>query len=61
MNHRDLKLQNIFRVFDNDNGVLAAVIIGSQARLDYVADEYSDIDIILIVASPEQYLLSDAG
>ena len=59
MNHRDLKLQSISQFFENDNGVLAAVIIGSQARLDYSADEYSDIDIIVIVTSPEQYLLSD--
>ena len=59
MNHRDIKLQRISQFLENDCGVLAAVIVGSQAREDYAADEYSDIDIIVIVANPESYLLSN--
>ena len=59
MNQQSFMLQSISRLFRDDNDVLAAILIGSQARVDNIADEYSDIDVIIIVANPEQYLLSD--
>jgi len=37
----------------------AAVIIGSHARSDHQADEYSDLDIIMIVDEPDYFLSSD--
>ena len=36
-----------------------AVIIGSQAREDHPADEYSDLDMILVVDEPDGFLWSD--
>jgi len=39
--------------------VRAALLIGSQARKDNVADEYSDLDIVMFVDEPELFLLSD--
>ena len=59
MNQQDIRLQSICQFLENDNDVLAAVVVGSQARIDYAADEYSDIDIIVIVIEPEQYLFSN--
>jgi len=32
------------------------VIIGSRARIDHPADEWADLDIILVVTEPERYL-----
>jgi len=36
--------------------VRAALIVGSRAREDRPADQWSDLDVILIVAEPERYL-----
>jgi aminoglycoside 6-adenylyltransferase len=36
--------------------IRAALIVGSRAREDRPADEWSDLDIILIVTEPERYL-----
>lgn len=46
--------------------VRAAVIVGSRARSEYPADEWSDLDIIVITTDPARYLtsadwLSDLG
>jgi aminoglycoside 6-adenylyltransferase len=40
--------------------VRAAVVVGSHARTDIPADRWSDLDVILIVDSPEPYA-ADAG
>ncbi|MBN1978047.1 MAG: aminoglycoside 6-adenylyltransferase [Anaerolineae bacterium] len=37
-------------------GIRAALIVGSRAREDRPADEWSDLDVILLVAEPERYL-----
>ena len=58
MNRQVENIKKISELLENDAEVLAAIIIGSQARSDSIADEYSDIDIIIIVTNPEQYLLS---
>lgn len=37
-------------------GIRAAIIVGSRAREDRPADEWSDMDVILVVTEPERYL-----
>lgn len=37
----------------------AAIIIGSRARKEIPADEWSDLDIILLTETPEQYIDSE--
>jgi aminoglycoside 6-adenylyltransferase len=39
-----------------DPDVRAAVMIGSRARADHPADEWSDLDILLFVRDPERYV-----
>jgi aminoglycoside 6-adenylyltransferase len=34
----------------------AAIVVGSQARLDHPADEWADLDIIIYTTNPEHYL-----
>ncbi|MBU7045212.1 MAG: aminoglycoside 6-adenylyltransferase, partial [Theionarchaea archaeon] len=36
----------------------AAIIIGSRARVDYPADAWADLDIIIITTEPEYYLFN---
>lgn len=38
--------------------VRGAVIIGSQARIDHPADEWSDLDVLVFVSQPERYAFS---
>jgi aminoglycoside 6-adenylyltransferase len=40
---------------DQDN-IRAAIVIGSRARRDHPADEFSDLDIMLIVRDMQPYL-----
>lgn len=39
--------------------VKSALIIGSRARIDRPADEYSDLDLIMVVTNPDYYLSSN--
>lgn len=41
------------------NKLYAAFIVGSQARDDHQADEYSDLDIIMIVDDPAYFISSE--
>jgi len=36
--------------------ISAAIIVGSRARSDHPADEWADLDIVIITSSPEGYL-----
>ena len=36
----------------------AAIVVGSRARADRPADEWSDLDIVIFVTDPEPYLTS---
>jgi aminoglycoside 6-adenylyltransferase len=36
--------------------IRAAVIVGSRARVDHPADEWADLDIIVITTNPEHYV-----
>ena len=38
--------------------ICAAFVVGSRARLDHPADEWSDLDIVFITTEPESYLTS---
>ena len=38
--------------------IRAAVIVGSRARVDHAADEWSDLDLLVIATDPERYLSS---
>ena len=39
-----------------DPGTHAAIIIGSRARIDHPADEWSDLDVIVVTSDPQRYL-----
>jgi len=41
-----------------ETDIRAAVIIGSRARVDHPADEWSDLDIIVFATNPEHYVAS---
>jgi aminoglycoside 6-adenylyltransferase len=36
--------------------IRTAVIVGSRARVDHPADEWADLDIMVITADPERYI-----
>jgi aminoglycoside 6-adenylyltransferase len=36
--------------------IRAAVIVGSRARVDHPADEWADLDIIIVTTDPERYI-----
>ncbi|MFB0534548.1 MAG: aminoglycoside 6-adenylyltransferase [Anaerolineae bacterium] len=37
--------------------IRAAIVLGSRARVDHPADEWSDLDILVIATDPERYML----
>ena len=37
--------------------IRAAIVVGSRARVDHPADEWSDLDLFVIATDPERYLL----
>lgn len=39
-----------------EENVRAAIVIGSRARLDHPADEWSDLDVLIFAYDPEPYL-----
>ena len=43
-----------------EDGIRAAVVIGSRARTDHPADEWADLDIVIWSTDPARYL-ADAG
>jgi len=43
---------------DSDSGVRAALIVGSQARTDVPADEWSDLDIVIFHTDPARLIES---
>lgn len=43
----------------NDKRIKAVIIIGSAARNNYVADEYSDLDLIIATEEPDEWLYGD--
>lgn len=39
-----------------EDGIRAAVVIGSRARVDHPADAWADLDLVVIARDPEPYL-----
>jgi aminoglycoside 6-adenylyltransferase len=51
-------LQRITAWSHKEPDIRAAMIIGSRARADHPADEWSDLDVLLFVRDPERYTRS---
>ncbi len=52
-------IDNLIQWDATSDKLYAAVIVGSQARQDHHADENSDLDLMLFVDDPEEFMLSD--
>lgn len=39
--------------------VKSVFVVGSRSRIDHPADEYSDLDLVMVVTNPEYFLSSD--
>jgi aminoglycoside 6-adenylyltransferase len=52
-------IKNVCQSVTAADDIKAAIIVGSQARNYFSADQYSDLDIIIITTNPEFYLISD--
>lgn len=59
MNRFDSILQSLARWGSRDPQIQAALIIGSQAREDHPADDFSDLDLILVAEDPRLLLTTD--
>jgi aminoglycoside 6-adenylyltransferase len=42
-----------------EDDIRAAMIVGSRARTDHPADEWSDLDLVVFAANPERYTASE--
>lgn len=51
--------QRLLRVAENDDGLLAVIAIGSSAREYVKADEYSDLDLLLVCSDSTDWLYGD--
>lgn len=45
----------------NDEKIRAALIVGSRARTEVPADEYSDLDLVAIVETRLHFLMIQTG
>lgn len=52
-------MERIVSVSQQCDKVVAVAVIGSQARKETPADEYSDLDLLMVVSDPEYFLASD--
>jgi len=52
-------IDNFVRWGIASNKLHAALVLGSQARKNLVADEYSDLDIVMIVDEPDYFMFTD--
>jgi aminoglycoside 6-adenylyltransferase len=53
-------IERFVRWAQDQRDIRAAFVIGSRARADHPADQWSDLDIIVVATDPERYL-SSAG
>jgi len=58
MDHQQL-LDAIVSFAEHSDSVAALILIGSRARKQRHADEYSDIDVLMVVDEPDRFLSSD--
>lgn len=58
--YREMDLEQLearFAVWaDRRPDIRAAIVLGSRARTDHPADEWSDLDLLIIATAPERYL-----
>ncbi|ABX42644.1 aminoglycoside 6-adenylyltransferase [Lachnoclostridium phytofermentans] len=59
MNRFELIINNFMKWGNRTDKVHAALMIGSQARNNHPADDFSDLDIIMVVDDPNFFLQSD--
>jgi len=59
MNTNQQLLDAIISFARENENVNALILIGSQARTENYADEYSDIDLILVAKNPDNFISSD--
>lgn len=52
--------QKLLALCETEQEIKAVILIGSQARDRYKADEYSDIDLIIACTRPQKMLYEDA-
>jgi len=57
---QSLYLTRITAWIRTQEGIRAAALVGSAGRQDHPADEWSDIDLVLVAADPRAYLASTA-
>ncbi len=60
MNRFSSMIENFVLWGRQNDDLYAAFMIGSQAREDHPADQYSDLDLVMVVENPDDYLLSDS-
>lgn len=53
---RERMLENISAWGASCQDIMGLALVGSSARLDHPADEWSDIDLVVITHHPDQYL-----
>jgi len=49
-------LERFVRWAETRSDLRAAVVVGSRARVDQPADEWADLDVIVVTTGPERYL-----
>ena len=52
----DQLIERFVKWAETQPDIRAAVIIGSRARVDHPADDWSDLDIVVVTTDPEHYL-----
>ena len=52
----DQFLKRFMNWADTQEDIVSAIIVGSQARIDPPADEWSDLDLVIITTDVERYL-----
>lgn len=56
MGRYDEIISRLLKTAQDSDDVYAAVTIGSSTRKTVKADEYSDLDVILVTSEPESWL-----
>lgn len=58
LNTYDELIEKIISWAKASDDVKSVFIVGSRARVDHPADEYSDLDLFMVVTNPEYYISS---
>ncbi|HEX3047610.1 MAG TPA: aminoglycoside 6-adenylyltransferase [Bacillota bacterium] len=49
-------IQNLFRWAEAEEKIRAIVIVGSRARQNVPADDFSDLDLLIVTTAPDEYI-----